>query len=261
MSWVKKNNPWGSKSVYKTRDMNAWIDRVMLEYRKISHRIHKDAELSKEERHALLNTMGAFESSIAHYQAAVSLTNEQPLGVFTLVRQSLEDIINIAIDWHEYPIDGLPPNKHEMVEELLSDVQFKNSGEDGELPLNKHFVMRVFNYNLPSWPPSMAGESVYSFSAALEDIEEHPPVDFLGMVTRLPLAIKALANWKASWQSYWQVLPGQFELSSSKDHIGHWVYIELANEWDEMVGKLGEDVPSWVEAILPWSSHISSEEE
>jgi len=107
----------------------------------------------------------------------------------------------------------------------------------------------------------MAGESVYSFSAALEDIEEHPPVDFLGMVTRLPLAIKALANWKASWQSYWQVLPGQFELSSSKDHIGHWVYIELANEWDEMVGKLGEDVPSWVEAILPWSSHISSEEE
>ena len=49
MSWVKKNNPWGSKSVYKTRDMNAWIDRVMLEYRKISHRIHKDAELSKED--------------------------------------------------------------------------------------------------------------------------------------------------------------------------------------------------------------------
>ena len=89
MSWVKKNNPWGTESVYKTRDMNVWIDRVMLEYRKISHRIFSEGELSQEEREAILNTMGAFESSIAHYQAAVELTTEQPLAVFTLVRQSL----------------------------------------------------------------------------------------------------------------------------------------------------------------------------
>jgi len=260
VSWVKKNNPWGTESVYKTRDMNVWIDRVMLEYRKISHRIFSEGELSQEEREAILNTMGAFESSIAHYQAAVELTTEQPLAVFTLVRQSLEDIVNIAINWHDYPIDGIPPNKQEIIEELLQDVEFNFMGIDVEVPMNQNFVMRVFNFNLPSWPPSMAGEARYSFSAALEDIEEHPPVDFLGMVTRLPIAIRAIRNWKAAWEPFWQIIPGEFELSNSKDHIGHWVHIDLSNEWDEMVAETGEDVPTWVENILPWSSLIDEEE-
>jgi hypothetical protein len=260
MSWVKKNNPWGSESVYKTRDMNVWIDRVMLEYRKISHRIFAEGELSQEEHEALLNTMGAFESSIAHYQAAVGLTSKQPLAVFTLIRQSLEDIVNIAINWHDYPIDGIPPNKQDILEVLLQDVEFNFMGMDVEMHMNQNFVMRVFNYNLPSWPPSMAGEARYSFSAALEDIDEHPPVDFLGMVTRLPIAIRAIRNWKAAWESYWQVLPGEFELSNSRDHIGHWVHIDLSNEWDEMVAEIDDDVPTWVENILPWSSLIDEEE-
>ncbi len=260
MSWVEKNDPWMAEGIYTSKDPNAWIDRVLLEYRKISFRLFNETSNEPEIHDALMQTMGAFEAAIAQYQGAISVGSEHPMASMTLLRESLHAILAIATDWINYPADDIPPSNNEVLDEVSKALSASFSFGDKEVPLSANFMSNVVNYNLASWPPRISGEGTYSFSAFIESVEDHPPTSILSSVTRIPLSIKALEKWRSAWGGYWMIVPDEWEVSDTKQSFGHWVHFQLKSEWEKMCETVDEGCPDWVEAILPWSSSLLEEE-
>jgi hypothetical protein len=255
--WLTDSNPFVAE-MYPDDDPNRYIDCLFQIYAAIAERLNTDGGLPQVLADALWMTAPAFTTSSASYQGALLVTNNQPVAAMAQLRESLEGIITIGMDWATIPTDSPAPRPEDVFADLTTTyIEWQKSHDAPLIPppeLWTIVVMPVLFFNRRAWPPSEVEDWPTFDPYSMVDDTNMPPVHKMAAVIRFPLAVGAILRWRERWIGGWGAGSERLELSDAEQVVA----LEVENELLPTIGRIMERVglkwPDWARSLLPFHS-------
>jgi hypothetical protein len=257
--WLANANPFETES-YSDSDSNSrFIDMLLMLWAASLEKLAglaKFSNISKEIR----NTSEPLACSVAYYQAATRIHDNNPIAGFGSFRDSLKHLLKAATNWHQTESDDWPVFRSTIINELVDVAQdhFKQHGKsplpDEVMEMAKKQTSTMVDYDTSNLWPYTEWETFSkngmkpAHEIAVDDLESVPAMHTFGNIVRLPLAVGIIAKCKQYWFDELENFGG-VEVATAKAEFIKLYCDELAPNIAKSIES--EEWPLWAVKLLP----------
>ena len=249
--WISNSFRGG---IYDSEDPNRTLDQLYGFYSASTERIYQDGNLPTELKRALWNIPTSLATAIGTYQGALVVTNNQPVAVLHLLRDSMQAIVRAGTDWSTIPSDAPPPSQMDIMGDLLG--RYRNWSTEFDVPsippvdLMVKVAAPYLRFNSTTWPPVEDGIRTLDAYDVIDD-DRMPPVKDLGAMLRFPLGIGAILVCRDNWFADWDPTGDELELASGLQVAYSRIRQELIPAVNGIVVHHEGRWPEWARDLIP----------